>query len=178
MTDPARYPQSEEVPFDVVYREQFNYVWKLVQRYGVPARHLEDVVHDVFVLVHGNLASYDTSRPIKPWLAGFCFRVSQNFLRKAVQRREILDDPPEPLPTLTTPELELNKKQAYQLAQRALLAIDEHRRPVFILHEFEQMSIPEIADACNIPVNTAYSRLRLARAEFDRAIQTSERSTP
>jgi RNA polymerase sigma-70 factor (ECF subfamily) len=35
-----------------------------------------------------------------------------------------------------------------------------------VLHELNGHSIPEVAEAVGVPLNTAYSRLRVARAEF------------
>jgi len=54
---------------------------------------------------------------------------------------------------------------------RALDTLDFDRRAVFILHEIDGVAIPEIARALEIPSNTAYSRLRLARADFGAAVR-------
>ena len=40
------------------------------------------------------------------------------------------------------------------------------RRAVFLMHEVDGFSIPEVAEVLAVPLNTAYSRLRLARDEF------------
>jgi RNA polymerase sigma-70 factor (ECF subfamily) len=57
-------------------------------------------------------------------------------------------------------------RQAKALVERALLAVEVDRRAVFILHDLEGCPAPDIARTLEIPVNTAYSRLRLAREEF------------
>lgn len=44
------------------------------------------------------------------------------------------------------------------------------RRAVIVLHEIEQMTAPEIARTLEIPLNTVYSRLRVARVELDQEI--------
>ena len=41
--------------------------------------------------------------------------------------------------------------------------------PAAKLAEIEERSVPEIAEALAIPLNTAYSRLRVAREEFKQA---------
>lgn len=48
------------------------------------------------------------------------------------------------------------------------------QREVFVLTEFEDMSAPEIAALVGAPLPTVYSRLRLARARFQR-LQPSAR---
>ena len=55
-----------------------------------------------------------------------------------------------------------------------ILALDDlelDRRAVLILHDIDGHSVPEIARALSIPLNTAYSRLRLAREQFKAAVK-------
>ena len=59
-----------------VYGAELPFVWRTLWRLGVPDRDLEDVAHDVFVVVHRKLVDYDPTRPLKPWLFGICFRVA------------------------------------------------------------------------------------------------------
>jgi RNA polymerase sigma-70 factor (ECF subfamily) len=37
--------------------------------------------------------------------------------------------------------------------------------------DFDEVSVPEIAEALELPLNTAYSRLRIAREELTAAVQ-------
>jgi RNA polymerase sigma-70 factor (ECF subfamily) len=54
---------------------------------------------------------------------------------------------------------------------KALDGLDLDRRAVFVMHELDEIPMPEIARTLAIPLNTAYSRLRLARADVAQAIQ-------
>jgi RNA polymerase sigma-70 factor (ECF subfamily) len=49
-------------------------------------------------------------------------------------------------------------------------AMDEDQRTVFVLAEIEQMPVPEIATAIGENTSTTYSRLRLARKDYDRQL--------
>ena len=51
-----------------------------------------------------------------------------------------------------------------------LETLDLDRRAVFVLHDLEGETIPVIAEALAIPLNPAYSRLRLARRDFTEAV--------
>jgi RNA polymerase sigma-70 factor (ECF subfamily) len=42
---------------------------------------------------------------------------------------------------------------------------------VFALVELEQLSVPEVAKILDLNLNTAYSRLRLARQAFEAALR-------
>jgi RNA polymerase sigma-70 factor (ECF subfamily) len=48
--------------------------------------------------------------------------------------------------------------------------MEEEQRLVFVLFEIESMTGNEISEALGIPLGTAYSRLRLARAAFRAAV--------
>jgi RNA polymerase sigma-70 factor (ECF subfamily) len=62
-------------------------------------------------------------------------------------------------------------QQDRQLVLQALESIDLDRRAVFVLYEIDGESMSDIALALGVPVNTAYSRLRAARAEFASAVK-------
>lgn len=46
----------------------------------------------------------------------------------------------------------------------------EGKRSVFVLIELEGMTAPEVAAAMDIRLNTVYSRLRVTRAAFAKAV--------
>jgi RNA polymerase sigma-70 factor (ECF subfamily) len=131
----------------------------------VPDRDLEDVAHDLFVIVHKKLDQYDRSRPIRPWLFGIAFRVASKYRRRSSHQKELLNDPCEPAVEPTV-HATVSQKEAKKLVARALEAIPLERRAVFVMHELDGAAVPEIADALEVPLNTAYSRLRLARKDF------------
>ena len=65
--------------------------------------------------------------------------------------------------------LTLDMPDAKRIATAFDTALDQlevTRREVFMLVELEELSVVEVARALEIPVNTAYSRLRLAREDF------------
>jgi RNA polymerase sigma-70 factor, ECF subfamily len=175
VTDPHLEPKpifedpqvtSDQPPdFPTIYRSEFPYVWKTLRRLGAPPQDIEDLAHDLFVVVHRHLAEYDPTRPLRPWLFGIALRVVADFRRSPRQAREILGDPTEPVDGKPTPQERLESSEARALLMKALDKLDLDRRAVFVMHELDEIPIPEIACALAIPLNTAYSRLRLARAD-------------
>jgi RNA polymerase sigma-70 factor (ECF subfamily) len=155
--------------FSEIFATELEYVWNSLRRFGIPDRDLEDLAHDVFFRVYQRLRDYDSARPLRPWLFGFAFRVASDYRRRFSNRREFLGadaDPADPAPDALD---HLMKAEALGLAQIALDALDMDRRAVFILHELDGCAMPEVARALTIPLNTAYSRLRVAREQFQAA---------
>ena len=160
--------------FRSIFDGEFAYVWTSLRRLGVPERDLEDVTHDVFVEVFRNLARYDPSRPLRPWLFAFAFRFASDYRRLARHRVEVYE---EHSGTSKMPLADdaMAARELRTLIAAALESIDLSRRGVFILYELDGRAMAEIAEALGIPVNTAYSRLRLAREEFTATFRMLER---
>jgi len=153
-----------------IYRSEFPYVWKTLRRLGAPPQELEDLAHDLFVVVHRHLSDYDPDRPLRPWLFGIAVRVVADFRRSPRSVREVLGETAEPVDGAPTPHDRLEGTEARAVLMKALDGLDLDRRAVFVMHELDEVPVPEIASTLAIPLNTAYSRLRLARADVARAI--------
>jgi RNA polymerase sigma-70 factor (ECF subfamily) len=169
VVEPLPAPPLPVAAFPAVYDAEFPYVWNALRRLGVQDRDIEDLCHDVFVIVFRNLAAYDTRRPIRPWLFGIAFRVASDYRRSARHRREVPGERELPCPAPRADEVML-RRERQRLVVRALEALELDRRAVFVMHDIDGHVMPDIAAALGVPLNTAYSRLRLARADFAAAV--------
>ena len=141
------------------------YVLRTLRRLGVTERDVEDMAHEVFVAVHRELPKYDRTRPIRPWLFAFCFRIASHYRRK--HRRETVQDVAGDVTDPSeTPDALLDRERKRRLVLLALDEIELGRRAVFVLHEIDGFTCEAIRDSLEIPLGTVYSRLRLAREDF------------
>jgi RNA polymerase sigma-70 factor (ECF subfamily) len=159
------------VSFTEIFERELSYVWHALRRLGVAGCDLEDVTQQVFMQVHGQLAAYDARRPLRPWLFAFAFNAASNYRALARHRLESSVRAPETSDPTPAADEQLISRQERELAELALQHVALDRRGVLLLHEIEGHGIPEIANALGIPLNTAYSRLRLARREYERAVR-------
>jgi RNA polymerase sigma-70 factor, ECF subfamily len=162
---------SRPVEFASVFREQFSYVWNTLTRMGIAARDLEDLTHDVFLNVYRQLGSYDATRPLRPWLFGFAFRMASDYRRLARHRRELVGVAAEPSDRAPLADAALISAEERALVETALQHVKLDRRAVLMLHDIDGFSIPEVAESLSLPLNTAYSRLRVARDDLRSALQ-------
>ena len=160
---------DERSQFEQAYRAEFDYVWNSLRRFGIPERDLNDVCHDVFMVVYRKWDDYDPDRPLRPWLYGIAFRVASDYKKKASNARETLSDPAPPSRPPSVYD-KMSKERARDLVMEALQHVELDRRAVFVMAELDGYAVPEVADALSIPVKTAYSRIRLAREEFKQAV--------
>jgi len=171
-------PPEHARSLDAIFQQEASYVWNVLRRMGVAERDLEDMLHELFLRVHRELHRYDQARPIRPWLFGFAFRLVSEQRRMARQRVFVPFEDPMAVDTAPPADDALIGLQDRQLVERALGRVELNRRAVLMLHEIEGCSIPQIAEALGIPLNTAYSRLRIARAEFVKAVHRLQGRTP
>lgn len=150
-----------------------SFVWSTLGRFGVATADRDDALQEVFLHVHDLLPDYDAARPFRPWLFAIAYRVALQHLRKRGRRREELE-PPADVAARAGAHDGQHTRDAREIVRRALAAIDIHRRAVFVMKEIEGHDVPEIAEALGIPLNTAYSRLRVAREEFRDAVTRIE----
>lgn len=163
---PLATPPKASGDFDAVYQAEAGHVWSYLRRLGIPERHREDVLHDTFLVAYRQLKDYDPSRPIRPWLFGIAFRVASDHRRRAHSRREILTDNIEANAGEYGIDSALAIKQLQLMVRAELDRLSFDQRTVFVLHEIEGYSIPEIAEILGENLTALYSRLWRARKQF------------
>lgn len=157
--------------FESVYRNHYDFVWRMVRRLGVSRRHAEDACQTVFLAAYRRLDDFEGRSSIKTWLCGFALRVASDFRRRAAERHERLIDPEgEDALAPEDPHQHLEQRRRLAELDAILSQLPEDQVTVLVLHEFEQFTGEEIAELLNIPLGTVRSRLRLGRQTFSRIL--------
>lgn len=169
----ARDPPEASVHLDLdeIYREHFAFVWRSAKRLGVRDASLDDVVQEVFVIVHRRLGDFEGRSAIRTWLFGITLRVARDHKRSTARKTPDGTVDPDTLQTTSPgPGETMEKAEAVRLLYTILDELDDERREVFVMAELEQMAMPDVAGTLGINVNTAYGRLRAARQTFEAAL--------
>lgn len=155
--------------FDDLYAAHFAFVSRCLRALGTPGAALEDASQEVFLVVHRRLHLFTGESSVRTWLFGIVRRVAAN-QRRAVNRlppRGDIQQEPIAQPTNpTTPLEQAQNAEAAAFVQSFLGRLPRGQRDVFMLAVVEEMSIPEVAVALSIRLNTAYTWLRRARGRF------------
>ncbi len=172
---PAGSPESppgavEPRAFEAIYAEQFSFVWRCLRSLGVAPEALDDAAQEVFVVAHRRLAEFRGESSLRTWLYGILRNVAANQRRGALRRLRQLPLLHEPAAPSPGPHERAQDREAAAFVQGFLVELDDKKRELFVLALIEQMSMPEVARALGIPLNTAYTRLRSVRLEFQRAL--------
>lgn len=168
-----------ELGIAAVYREHHAYVYRVLGRLGLRGSELDDGLQDVFLVVHQKLAEFEHRAALRTWIYAIALRVARRHRERAAKSREREQSYPEALPSSQPdPEAQAQQREALARVDAALARLPEEQREVFVLAEIESLRGPEIAAACGVKLNTVYSRLRLARTTFARAIKQRTPSGP
>ena len=160
--------------FRALYEAQSAFVWRNLRRLGVTDADVEDKLQEVFVVAHRRWEEFvDRGHGPRAWLFQIVLRVASDARR---HRRRHPVDPDggvaQDRQSIDAPQTAaLARRQALDLLDRGLQTIDMGRRAVLVLHEIEQMTAPEIARTLDLPLNTVYSRLRVARVELQEELR-------
>lgn len=161
-----------ELDFDAVYRDHFSFVWRSAKRLGVREPSLDDVVQEVFVIVHRRLVDFEGRSALKTWLFGITLRVARDHRKSAARKSpESAVDPDVLRATTPGPAEAVARADAVRVLHAILDEMDDQRREVFVMAELEELAMPEVAETLGVNLNTAYARLRAARQLFEAAVE-------
>ena len=170
----TRIVPDRDRAFRALYETHSAFVWRNLRRLGVDDGDVEDKLQEVFVVAHRRWEEFiDRGHGPRAWLFQIALRVASDARR---HRRRHPVDPDggvaQERQSIEPPQAAaFDQRQQLDLLDRALSAIDMGRRAVLVLHEIEQMTAPEIARTLDLPLNTVYSRLRVARLELEQGLR-------
>jgi RNA polymerase sigma-70 factor (ECF subfamily) len=152
-----------------VYERELDYLFETLQRLGAAPREVEDLAQEVFVVLHRNWPTLDTTRPLRPYLFGVAFRIVCAHRRR--RAREIPYAGVDAEDASSSPEGVLQSKESVQLLMAALDRVPLPRRAVLIMHELDGVAMADVATRLSISRFGAYARLRKARKELAAAVR-------
>ncbi len=171
-------PARSALPsFKELYHRYFDFVWSSARRLGVEPSAMDDTVQEVFIVIHSKLHTLENPEALRSWIYGVVRRTASNHRR--VQRANagasagaLVNE--EPVSREPTPLEQTERNSELSLLTSLLDQLDEPKREIFSLVELEELPVPEAAEVLEIPLNTAYSRLRAARQMFEAALARCE----
>jgi len=173
--DPPAQPRAAAPAFGAVYQQYFEFVWSMARRLGVELEAIDDVVQEVFIVIHAKLDTLERPEALRSWIYSIVRRtVSTHRRAKRANPSADVAAPADAISREPTPLEQTERHAELSLLSRLLDELDEPKREVFALVELGELSVPEVAVALDIPLNTAYSRLRAARQAFEAALARHE----
>ena len=153
---------GDELAERALYDAHVDRVYRLAYRLaGNDADLAQDFTQETFVRAFSKLKEFQGRAAFSTWLHAITVSVSLNGLRKVKRNREREVELDDVTPVaFTAREAEPDLKQRLK---KAIAALPEHYRAVFVMYDMEGFSHEEIGSALNVPVGTSKARLSRAR---------------
>jgi RNA polymerase sigma-70 factor (ECF subfamily) len=156
-----------------LFRLHARFVARFLYRLGVPANMIDDVVQEVFIVVHQR-GGY-VPGPAKPtsYLAVIATNAASKLRRseRVRQGRASERAPDELVSGLASPERALDDRDCLSRVRAALDRMDPTLGTTLLLADGEEESCASIAAAMSVPIGTVYWRLHRARSKFESALK-------
>jgi RNA polymerase sigma-70 factor (ECF subfamily) len=161
--------------FNEIYTVFFGHVHRWTRALGAPAAEREDLVQDVFVVVHRRLPDFDGENVVG-WLYQITRRRVRDFRRRHWMRLFLSSPPEESLvSSVGGPYVQLEDRQRDATLLHLVSKLPEVQRAAFVLFEIDGYSGEEIARLQDAPINTVWARIRKARTKLAAEIRRLER---
>jgi RNA polymerase sigma-70 factor (ECF subfamily) len=122
----------------------------------------EDVTQEVFLRIFRSLRSWDSQRPLRPWILSIAVNRCRTWIGRRGKGPELADylhEAPDPRPTDDSSEL-------VREIRAAVDALRDEYREVFVLFHEHGRSYEEISEVVDRPVGTVKTWLHRARLEL------------
>lgn len=140
----------------------------------------EDIAQEAFARAYQKLDMFNGESQFYTWLA----RIAMNLLFSDQRRRRLENQVSRAALDVAldsdsfanrhpnaTPEQQMELNETQQCVRQAIAMLDEERRAVVVLRDFDGLDYEAIAEALGIPVGTVRSRLHRARLELRSILQ-------
>jgi RNA polymerase sigma-70 factor, ECF subfamily len=120
----------------------------------------QDFMHDLFVKIIENPASFDTTKKFDTWIFHIAYNMCKNEYRKMSVREEYRESQVYRELTIEEPgQHRIDRMKFTEELNEKLGLLDEKQRSVFLLRYQQELSLREIAGILDCPEGTIKSRL-------------------
>jgi RNA polymerase sigma-70 factor, ECF subfamily len=179
----VQYQQGEVRAFEILLTKHRKPVYNFVLRFVGDKETAEDVLQETFMRVIRGAETYKRQAKFTTWVYTIARNLCVDMSRRRKHRKHASLDAPmgsdedsgSLLDVIASNDMTADRqtvnKQLHAEMQRAIDALQEDQREVFVMREFMDMPFKEIAEIVGISENTVKSRMRYAleklRLELD-----------
>jgi RNA polymerase sigma-70 factor (ECF subfamily) len=177
-----RFKRGDQSAFDELTKKHYQRVCNILFHTLGASPNIEDLAQEVFIKAYYSLRRYKGESALSTWLYRITVNVALDELRREKrkrifsfsrigERKPAESDIVGSIAGVGGSDVETERKELYEIVQRALQRIPQRHRIVFVLREFEGYSYSEIAEMVSCSVGTVKSRLFHARLKLRRILE-------
>ena len=182
----ARYAEGEEAAFREIVNRYKNGLYAFLRMFLNRRELVEDIFQETFLQLFNSRESFDTNRPLRPWLFTIAANKAKDALRKWQRKNAV------PIGTMTDsedlsfddmlnsvssdrtmPYEQLQKDETALRVRRIISDMPENLREILVFAYFNRFSYKQMAEILSIPIGTVKSRLHTAVGRFAKEWEAS-----
>ena len=154
-------------------------IYTYLIRWGCSQDVADDMFQDIFLKIHAAAASYQPSRPLKPWIFTIVVNTVRNNFRAQSVRDVVVHEAD--LSTVSKggdpTQTDVAARRLVRWVERAITTLPVTQRDVLVLTTIDGMQQDEAAEILGLPLNTVKTHLRRARIALTKQLMDSAEST-
>lgn len=168
--------------FALIYRQQQQFLTRVLRASGLPSRDIDDALQDVFLTLFRREPEFDDERTLRAWLREVARFVSCNRMRTrrrrephssyAVAQAELELVPADPR---CSPEHHAVVNERFLRTCGRIASLTAPQRELIVLRYFEERRAEEIAALVGSATATVTARLRAARQKLENSERIDRR---
>jgi RNA polymerase sigma-70 factor (ECF subfamily) len=182
----ALYSEGEEAAFREIVNRYKNGLYAFLRMFLNRRELVEDVFQETFLQLYTSKDSFDSDRPLRPWLFTIAANKAKDALRKWQRKNAIpigtmtdsedlsFDDVLNSVTSDSTmPYDELQRDETALRVRRIIADMPKNLREILIFAYFNRFSYKQMAEILSIPIGTVKSRLHTAVGRFSKEWKAS-----
>jgi RNA polymerase sigma-70 factor (ECF subfamily) len=178
-----RYRDGDVRAFEVLVSRHRKPIYNFILRFVRDQEHAEDVMQETFLRLIKSADGYERQAKFTTWLYTIARNLCVDASRRAKHRKAASLDAPSSADEDAAPLIEMmadgqanvdrkaiNRELAIRM-RKAIDALPEEQREIFILREVSDLQFNEIAVIIGCPENTVKSRMRYALEKLREALE-------
>jgi RNA polymerase sigma-70 factor (ECF subfamily) len=174
-----RHCRGDERAFNELLQSYRTFVNNYLYRYGVEARHRDDLFQDIFLKILQSAPRYRPSEPLRPWVVSIVLNTVRNFRRDRGRRKHAMtrlksqsgqysaanpsSDAAARQRQGPGPDEQVDHQSTVLWLERRITTLPERQREVLVLSTLKGLRMKDIARVMALPENTVKTHLRRAR---------------
>ncbi len=158
----ARCRTGDPVAFRAFVVRYERPVFSLLVRLLGRGPHVEDLAQETFLRAFRAFATFEGDKP-SSWLFTIATRIALDARKRRVVPLAQLEEGAAATASAASPEARLSRVELGRAIERAAATLPDDQRAAFVLAEYHEMSMAEIAAALGVPEATVKTRLFRAR---------------
>lgn len=155
----------------LIFRRYYPYLCQVIYKVIPDANLAEDIAQDVFYDLWRRRARLDVTTSLTAYLRRAALNRALNYLRDQKIKFDEEEKAPTPRSYLPGAGQQMEEAELQQAIHRAIDALPERCRAVFMLSRFEELSYQEIADRLDISIKTVENQISKALKNLREALK-------